>query len=113
MFGDSILQIAGSFHFLSEDKYVESQYDDVLKDMTDLFESAEDIESKISSADLDDGHMKKALTTNVGKGPLAKEVVTELLTLYDALPEVMRIPKNKKLIKEAIYPDIQQGGRVL
>lgn len=109
LFGDSILQIAGSFHFLSEDEYEESQYDDVLKDMTDLLGSAQDIECKISSTDLNDGHIKRALTTNVGKGPLAKEVVTELLTLYDALPGVMRIPKNKELIKKAIYPDVQRN----
>lgn len=110
LFGGDILKLEGEFHVISKDEYVESQYDAVLKSLTDLLASINDLTGKVSLADDGDNDLNASLTTGRGQGPLAKEVVVELLKVYAALPPAMNTAKNKGLIKEAMYPTVRLSG---
>jgi hypothetical protein len=110
MLGADILQIAGKFHFITSGDYEATEYATVLKKMTDLVQPIDELKEQALSANLDDNHVNAALTTNQGNGPIAKEVMIELLKVYAALPTAMNSAKNKKLIAEAIYPDLRAAS---
>ncbi|UPZ14779.1 DUF4135 domain-containing protein [Flavobacterium humidisoli] len=109
-FGEDILKIAGEFYFISNKEYAETDYDNVLNELQNLFTTAEDLSHKIELADSADPHMNAVLKNESGKGAFTKEVITELLKVYAALPPAMNNSKNKELIKDAIYPDAKQAS---
>jgi|GEM_PF-4364226 len=109
-FRKDIFKIAGEFHFISKKEYDEANYDEIHNELLNLLKTAEDLFSKISSANLADPHMNAVLKTKSGKGAFTKEVIKELLKVYTALPPAMNNAKNKELIKEAIYPDAGQAS---